>query len=178
MDKKSYYMILGVSSAEQVAEVIRAAYATSLKRFSPGRSGGRCHPRVPGDQRPTTCFPRSGAATRLHTTNSGGRRTGGLRVVRGSPGPADASRSPSWAAPKAFGRRSRPCTTASCAISPRSGTESERLEGLNFELLLSPEEVSRGCVVPGAFPSSAAAPSAVVRDGTGCTRARTVSSRG
>lgn len=129
MERQTYYMILGVSSTES-DRGIRAAYRHLAKKF---------HPDVAGEQA-TRSFQEISEAysvlsdpqrrreynDKLNRTEDGG---GIVRVHRAPPEPLV-----------------RPPVTI---FGNRDGIpKSERLESLTFEVLLTAEEASRGCVVP------------------------------
>ena len=153
MERKTYYMILGVSSTES-DRGIRAAYRDLAKRL---------HPDVAGEQS-TRSFQEVSEAYRvlsdpqlrreyndkLNRTEDGG----GIVTVRRAP-PEPLVRPPVTI----LGNRDgiRPSFEAMRDRFLRNFTgmgvpKSERLEGLSFEVLLTPEEASRGCVVPVGVP--------------------------
>jgi len=112
MERKTYYMILGVSSTE-TDRGIRAAYRDLAKRL---------HPDVAGEQA-TRSFQEVSEAYRV-LSDPQRRREYNDELNRAGDGGIVAV------------RRSPP----------------EPLESLDFEVLLTPEEASRGCVVPVGVP--------------------------
>ncbi len=152
MERKSYYMILGVSSTEGVSG-IRAAYRDLAKRF---------HPDVAGEDA-TRAFQEiteaydvlSDPARRRDYNHELGRAEDGeiVAVLRGAPAPMVRTPVTILGNPESI----RPSFEAMQDRFLRNFTgigvpKSERLEGLNFEVLLSPEEASLGCVVPVGVP--------------------------
>ena len=152
MERKTYYMILGVSSTES-DRGIRAAYRDLAKRL---------HPDVAGEQA-TRSFQEVSEAygvlsdpqrRREYNSKLSLAEDGGIVTVRRSP------REPLVREPVTIlGNRDgiRPSFEAMYERFLRNFTDigvpkSERLEGLNFEVLLTPEEASRGCVVPIGVP--------------------------
>src|SRR5688572_4745375 len=148
MERKTYYMILGVSSTES-ANGIRAAYRDLAKRL---------HPDVAGEQA-TRSFQEVSEAYAVLSDPQRRREyndklsridDGGIAIARRAP------REPLVRDPVTIlGSRDgvRPSFEAMYERFLRNFTglgvpKSERLEGLNFEVLLTPEEASRGCVVP------------------------------
>jgi DnaJ-class molecular chaperone len=152
MDKKTYYMILGVSSTES-DRGIRAAYRDLAKRL---------HPDVAGEQA-TRSFQEVSEAygvlsdpqrRREYNNKLNRAEDGGIVTVRRSP-PEPLVREPVTI----LGNRDgiRPSFEAMYARFLRNFTgigvpKSEQLESLTFEVLLTPEEASRGCVVPIGVP--------------------------
>jgi molecular chaperone DnaJ len=152
MERKTYYMILGVSSTES-DKGIRAAYRDLAKKL---------HPDVAGAQA-TRSFQEVSEAYRVlsdpqrrreynHKLSRGG--DGGIVGVRRSP-PEPLVREPVTI----LGNREgvRPSFEAMYDRFLRNFTgigvpKWEHLESLNFEVLLTPEEASRGCVVPIGVP--------------------------
>jgi len=121
MERKTYYMILGVPSTESPTG-IRAAYRDLAKKLHPDVSGGETTP----------AFQEVAEAYRI-LSDPQLRRDYNDRLKRG----ADGDVGP---------RRRRP-------PEPRIAIpKGEQLEGLNFEIVLSPEESGRGCTVPVHVP--------------------------
>jgi DnaJ-class molecular chaperone len=152
MERKTYYMVLGVANTESPGG-IRAAYRDLAKRL---------HPDVAGEGA-TRAFQDVNEAygvlsdpqLRRNYNDSLKRTADGDRVIvhhhRFEPmtrepvtilGPAE-SISPSFEA--VYDRFRRNFTGIGIP-------KSERSEGLNFEVLLTPEESARGCVVPVDVP--------------------------
>jgi DnaJ-class molecular chaperone len=152
MERKTYYMILGVSSTES-DRGIRAAYRDLAKRL---------HPDVAGEQA-TRSFQEISEAygvlsdpkrRREYNNKLSRAEDGGIVTVRRSPlepvvrepitilGNRDGLR-PSFAA--MHDRFLRNFTGIGVP-------KSERLESLTFEVLLTPEEAARGCIVPVGVP--------------------------
>ena len=152
MERKTYYMILGVSSTES-DRGIRAAYRDLAKRL---------HPDVAGEQA-TRSFQEVSEAygvlsdpqrRREYNNKLSRAEDGGIVTVRRSP-PEPLVREPVTI----LGNRDgiRPSFEAMYDRFLRNFTgigvpKSEQLEGLSFEVLLTPEEASRGCVVPIGVP--------------------------
>jgi len=152
MKRKTYYMILGVSSTES-DDGIRAAYRDLAKKL---------HPDVAGEQA-TRSFQEVSEAyavlsdpqrRREYNDKLNRAGDGGIVTVRRSP-PTPLVREPV----AILGNREgiRPSFEAMYDRFLRNFTgigvpKSERLESLNFEVLLTPEEASRGCVVPIGVP--------------------------
>jgi len=153
MERKTYYMILGVSSTES-DRGIRAAYRDLAKRL---------HPDVAGEQA-TRSFQEVSEAYgvlsdperrreynhKLNRNEDGG----GIVTVRRAP-PQPLVREPVTI----LGNRDgvRPSFEAMYDRFLRNFTgigipKSEHLESLTFEVLLTPEEAFRGCVVPVGVP--------------------------
>jgi molecular chaperone DnaJ len=152
MESRTYYMILGVSSTES-ASGIRAAYRDLAKRL---------HPDVAGEQA-TRSFQEVSEAyavlsdpERRRQYNDELRRAehGGVVNVRRAP------RQPVVREPVTIlGNPDgiRPSFEAMVDRFVRNFTgvgvpKSERLEGLDFEVLLNSDEAARGCVVPVGVP--------------------------
>jgi molecular chaperone DnaJ len=152
MQKKTYYMILGVSSTE-TDRGIRSAYRDLAKRL---------HPDVAGQQATRSFQEISEAYSILSDPQR--RRDYNHELSEAEHGEiVTAPRSP----PEPVVRESvtilgnregiRPSFEAMYDRFLRNFTgigvpKSEHLESLNFEVLLTPEEASRGCVVPVGVP--------------------------
>jgi molecular chaperone DnaJ len=153
MSRKTYYAILGVSRSES-AGGIRAAYRDLAKRL---------HPDVSGDgtarafQEVTEAYGVLSDPERRRDYNDALQR-------------ADEQKSPlrSRSAAEALVREPltvlghpdtiRPSFDAMYERFLRNFTgievpKSERLEGLNIEILLTPQEAARGCVLPLCLPA-------------------------
>jgi DnaJ-class molecular chaperone len=152
MERKTYYMILGVSSTES-DRGIRAAYRDLARRL---------HPDVAGEQA-TRSFQEVSEAygvlsdpqrRREYNSTLSRAEDRGIVTARRSP-PEPLVRQPVTI----LGNRDgiRPSFEAMYDRFLRNFTgigvpKSEQLEGLNIEVLLTPEEASRGCVVPIGVP--------------------------
>ena len=141
MQRKTYYMVLGVSNTES-DEGIRAAYRNLAKKL---------HPDVAGDQATGSFRELSEAYSVLSDPQR--RREYNERLDRGENGGiVSARRSPPGRLVHepvtSFGNRDR-IRPSFHAMHDRSF---RNLTGLDFEVLLTPEEASRGCVVPVAVP--------------------------
>jgi molecular chaperone DnaJ/curved DNA-binding protein len=152
MERKTYYMLLGVSSTES-PRGIRAAYRDLAKRL---------HPDVAGEQATRTFQELTEAYNvlsdpqRRHDYNAKLSRATDDEVVRVRRGRAETLvREPVTI----LGDRDsiRPSFEAMYERFLRNFTgigvpKSEQVEGLNFEVLLTPAESARGCVVPISVP--------------------------
>jgi molecular chaperone DnaJ len=152
MEKKTYYMILGVSNTES-DRGIRSAYRDLAKRL---------HPDVAGEQA-THSFQEISEAynvlsdpqrRREYNHKLGGAEHGEFATVQRPP-PEPLVREPVTI----LGNREgiRPSFEAMYDRFLRNFTgidvpKSEHLESLNIEVLLTAEEASRGCVVPVGVP--------------------------
>jgi DnaJ-class molecular chaperone len=152
MERKTYYMILGVSSTES-ANGIRAAYRDLAKKL---------HPDVAGEQA-TRSFQEVSEAyavlsdpqRRREYNNELSRSEGDgfVNVHRGPPRPVMREPitilgNPEGISPSFEAMHERFFRNFTGIGVPKS----ERLEGLNFEVLLTQEEAARGCVVPVGVP--------------------------
>jgi molecular chaperone DnaJ len=152
MERKTYYMILGVSSTES-SRGIRAAYRDLAKKL---------HPDVAGEQATrafreiTEAYDVLSDPQRRRDYNDGLERTseaevGPVRRVPAEPlvrDPVTLIGNPDGILPSFDAMYERFIRNFTGIRVPKS----ERLEGLNFEVLLTPEEASRGCVVPVRIP--------------------------
>ena len=123
MDGKTYYMILGVSPAESPGG-IRSAYRALARKLHPDVAGERA---THAFQEISEAYDVLSDPQRRRVYNAGLRRSesGDVAPVRASPpGPA-----------------TRPSVSMFGAV-----------EGLNIEVVLTPEEGRRGCVVPIGVP--------------------------
>jgi len=152
MERKTYYMILGVSSTES-DKGIRAAYRDLAKRLHPDVAGAQA---TRSFQDVSEAYGVLSDPQRRREYNNKLRRAenGGGVAVRRSP-PEPLVREPVVI----LGSRDgvRPSFDAMYDRFLRNFTgigvpKSEQLEGLNLEVLLTPEEASRGCVVPIGVP--------------------------
>jgi len=152
MERKSYYMVLGVSSSETTGG-IRAAFRDLAKRL---------HPDVAGEQA-TRSFQEVAEAydvlsdpqrrreyNRKLTLAESGEL---VPVRRARPGPVVREPVAILGNPAGI----RPSFEAMYERFLRNFTgigipKSEHLEGLNLEVLLTPEEASRGCIMPLGVP--------------------------
>jgi molecular chaperone DnaJ len=147
MEKKTYYMILGVPRTESTSG-IRAAFRDLAKRL---------HPDVAGQEQ-TRAFQEVAEAYAVLSDPEGrraynhklradeGQRLGAQPMVREA------------VSIFAHPNRIRPSFEAMYQRFQRNFTglgvpKSERLEGLNVEVLLDPIEVVHGCVVPVSLPA-------------------------
>ena len=152
MERKSYYMVLGVSSSETTGG-IRAAFRDLAKRL---------HPDVAGEQA-TRSFQEVAEAYDVlsdpHRRREYNRKlslaeSGEIIPARSAP-PAPVVREPIAILGNPAGIR--PSFEAMYERFRRNFTgigvpKSEHLEGLNLEVLLTPEEASRGCIMPLGVP--------------------------
>lgn len=152
MERKTYYMILGVSSTES-PNGIRAAYRDLAKRL---------HPDVAGEQA-TRSFQEVSEAYAVLSDPQRRREyndklsridDGGIAIARRAP-PEPLARDPVTILRSRDGVR--PSFEAMYERFLRNFTglgfpKSERVEGLEFEVRLTREEASRGCVVPVRVP--------------------------
>jgi len=152
MERKTYYMILGVSSTESPSG-IRAAYRDLAKRL---------HPDVAGEHA-TRAFQELTEAYGVLSDPERRREYNHELSSAKNAGIGTARRAPSETLAREpvtiLGNRDgiRPSFEALYDRFLRNFTgigvpKSERLEGLNFEVLLTPAEASRGCVVPVGVP--------------------------
>jgi DnaJ-class molecular chaperone len=146
VEKKTYYMILGVSRTETPAG-IRAAYRDLARKL---------HPDVAGDHA-TTAFQELTEAYDV-LSDPGRRREYNART---DPTTRVAARAPSsiLARPEDL----RPSFEAMYERFLRNFTgvgvpKSERLEGLNVEVQLTPDEAITGCSVPVGVPTFSRCP--------------------
>jgi DnaJ-class molecular chaperone len=152
MARKTYYMVLGVSSTESPGG-IRAAYRDLAKRL---------HPDVAGKEA-TRAFQEVSEAynvlsdpqrRREYNRKLSRAEEGGLVSQRRAP-PEPQVREP--VSILGNPEEIRPSFEAMFARFLRNFTgigapKSEQLEALNFEVLLTPEEALRGCIVPVGVP--------------------------
>jgi DnaJ-class molecular chaperone len=152
MERKTYYTLLGVSSAES-PRGIRAAYRGLAKRLHPDVAGEQA---TRAFQELTEAYNVLSDPQRRHDYNGKLNRAMDDAAVRVRHGQAETLvREPVMILRN---RDSiRPSFEAMYDRFLRNFTgigvpKSEQLEGLNFEVLLTPEEASRGCVVPIGVP--------------------------
>jgi molecular chaperone DnaJ len=152
MVRKSYYMILGVSSTESTRG-IRAAYRDLAKRL---------HPDIAGEQA-TRAFQELTEAYGVLSDPDRRREYNHQLSVADDRGIAPARRSASEMSTREpvtiLGNRDgiRPSFEAMYDRFLRNFSginipKGEEAQGLNFEVLLTPEEASRGCAVPVGVP--------------------------
>lgn len=177
MERKTYYMILGVSSTES-DKGIRAAYRDLAKRL---------HPDVAGEQA-TRSFQEVSEAygvlsdperRREYNSKLSRAEDGGIAAVRRSP-PESLVREPVTIL--ANGDGIRPSFEAMYDRFLRNFTgigvrSPKNLRGLTSKCCSRRKRRLAGASCPSAFPSSVAARNAEGRDMTGCFRARTASSK-
>ncbi len=152
MQRKTYYMILGVSRTESPSG-IRAAYRDLAKRLHPDVAGEQA---TRAFQEVTEAYDVLSDPQRRSQYNDELERAEDGEVVvvrRDRPGPMVRDPVSVLGRPESI----RPSFEAMFDRFLRNFTglrvpKSERLEGLNFEVLLTPEEASRGCVVPIGVP--------------------------
>jgi molecular chaperone DnaJ len=152
MERKTYYMILGVSSTESPSG-IRAAYRDLARRL---------HPDVAGEQA-TRSFQELTEAYGV-LSDPDRRREYNHQLSSAEGFGEDSARR---ARPETRSREPITIVGNREGILPSSDAmyerflrnftgigvpKSEHLEGLNFEVLLTPAEASRGCVVPVGVP--------------------------
>ncbi len=152
MERKTYYMILGVSNTES-DRGIRAAYRDLVKRL---------HPDVAGEQA-TRSFQEVSEAygvlsdpqrRREYNNKLSRAEDGRIVAVRQSP-PEPHVREPVMIPGNRDSIRTSFEAMYNSSLRSLRGIgvpKSEQLEGLNFEVLLTPGEASRGCVVPVDVP--------------------------
>ena len=151
MERKTYYMILGVSRTEN-ERGIRAAYRDLAKRLHPDVAGEQS---TRAFQEVTEAYDVLSDPQRRREYNHKLRRSEageGVSVRRAEPIVRDSvtilgnpeSIRPSFEA--MYDRFLRNFTGLGVP-------KSEHLEGLNFEVLLTPEEAARGCIVPIGVPT-------------------------
>jgi molecular chaperone DnaJ len=150
MEGKTYYMILGVASTESPGG-IRAAYRDLAKRL---------HPDVAGEQA-TRAFQDVAEAYRV-LSDPQLRRDYNDKLKRAADGDVRVRRPPKSLRRESFTARGAPETLrrhfgATHDRFRRAATgigvpTTEPFEGLHFEVLLTPDESTRGCVVPLDVP--------------------------
>lgn len=155
MDKKSYYVVLGVSRTETTSG-IRAAYRDLVKKVHPDVAGAGA---TSAFREITEAYDVLSDPSRRDEYNDQLRRIEqqdrgylDLRGIRSRPGTHNAF------APFEVREGTSPSFDALHERLLRNFTglgipKSERLEALNFEVLLTPGEASRGCVVPIEVPA-------------------------
>lgn len=155
MEKKSYYVVLGVSRTETTSG-IRAAYRDLVKKLHPDVAGVGAVPafREITEAHDVLSDPsrRSEYDEQLSGIEQQDRGYLALRGIRARPGMYRAM------APFEDREGTSPSFDAMYERLMRNFTQlgvpkSERLEALNFEVVLTPEEAWRGCVVPIEVPA-------------------------
>lgn len=151
MERKTYYMILGVSSTESPSG-IRAAYRDLVKRLHPDVAGGDA---TRAFQDVNEAYDVLSDPQRRRDYNDKLLRAadGGVPIGRRPPAPPVREPVTILGHPDSV----RPSFDAMFDRFRRNFTgigvpKSEQLEGLSFEVLLTPEESARGCVVPVNVP--------------------------
>ena len=158
MERKTYYMILGVSSTESPSG-IRAAYRDLAKRLHPDVAGEQA---TRAFQEATEAYGVLSDPQRRRDYNDRLRRSadgGVVSVRRGPPEPLVREPVTVLGDPESI----RPSFEAMYQRFLRNFTgigvpKSEQVEGLDVEVLLTPEEAARGCVVPVGVPVFARCP--------------------
>jgi molecular chaperone DnaJ len=152
MERKTYYMILGVARGESPSG-IRAAYRDLAKRLHPDVAGEQA---TRAFQEATEAYDVLSDPERRREYNDQLRQAedrGGVSVQEGRSGPILRDPRSVLGNPEGI----RPSFEALYDRFLRNFTgvgvpKSERLEGLNIEVLLTPEEALRGCIVPVGVP--------------------------
>ena len=150
MEGKTYYMILGVSRTES-AKGIRAAYRDLAKRLHPDVAGEQA---TRAFQEVTEAYEVLSDPQQRREYNNKLRPDGeSVRVSRSAAEPILREPVSILGQPESI----RPSFGAMYDRFLRNFTgtgvpKSERLEGLNFEVLLTAEEAFHGCVVPVGVP--------------------------
>jgi DnaJ-class molecular chaperone len=150
MDRKTYYMVLGVSSTESSAG-IRAAYRDLAKRLHPDVAGQEA---TRAFQEVTEAYSVLSDPERRRDYNDELKRSADDGIVVRRP------REPATREPVTILGHPDSIRPSFDAMYDRflrnfagmGVPKSERLEGLNFEVLLTPDESARGCVVPVDVP--------------------------
>lgn len=152
MARKTYYMVLGVSSTESHGG-IRAAYRDLAKRLHPDVAGKEA---TRAFQEVTEAYNVLSDPQRRREYNHKLSLTeeGGLVTQRRAP-PGPQVREP--VSILGNSEEIRPSFEAMFARFLRNFTgigvpKSEQLEALNFEVVLTPEEAFHGCIVPVGVP--------------------------
>ena len=152
MERKTYYMILGVSQSESPGG-IRAAYRDLAKRLHPDVAGEQA---TRAFQEVTEAYDVLSDPERRREYNDRLKRAEdrqGVAVRIGRPAPFVREPRSILGNPEGI----RPSFEAMYDRFLRNFTsigvpKAERLEGLNFEVLLTPEEALQECVVPVTVP--------------------------
>lgn len=158
MERKTYYMILGVSSTESPSG-IRAAYRDLAKRLHPDVAGEQA---TRAFQDVTEAYSVLSDPQLRRDYNDKLRRAADGEVVpihRRPPEPPIREPAAILGHPESI----RPSFEAMRSRFLRNFTgigvpKSEQLEGLNFEVLLTPEESAHGCIVPVGVPVFSSCP--------------------
>jgi molecular chaperone DnaJ len=151
MASKTYYMVLGVSRTES-PNGIRAAYRDLAKRLHPDVAGTQA---THAFQEITQAYdvlsnPERRQAYNHELSRAEERDTSAVRSRRGPVirAPVEVLGNPDGIRPSFDETYDRFRWNFTGTGVPKS----ERLEGLNFEVLLTAEERARGCVVPVGIP--------------------------
>ena len=158
MQRKTYYMILGVSRTES-PRGIRAAYRDLAKKLHPDVAGEQA---TRAFQEVTEAYDVLSDPQRRRDYNDGLRRStegDAVAVRRPPPEPILREQLTILGSPESI----RPSFEAMYDRFLRNFTgigvpKSERLEGLDVQVLLTPDEAARGCVVPVGVPVFARCP--------------------
>jgi molecular chaperone DnaJ len=151
MPQKTYYMVLGVSTTES-ATGIRSAYRDLAKRLHPDVAGEEA---TRAFQELTEAYEVLSDPQRRRDYNLELGRAGGevVAIHRGPPEPMVREPVTILENPETI----RPSFDAMYERFLRNFTgvgvpKSERVEGLNLEVVLTPAEAARGCILPVALP--------------------------
>jgi len=151
MEKKTYYRILGVSRTES-ASGIRAAYRDLAKRFHPDVAGEHA---TQSFREINEAYQVLSDAQRRREYNDTLSHAGGDRRASVGMRGSGAARPPVPIVAEPDGIR--PSFDALYERWLRNFTglrvpKSERLEALDFEVILTPSEAAHGCILPIAVP--------------------------
>jgi molecular chaperone DnaJ len=150
MERKTYYMILGVSRTEG-SKGIRAAYRDLAKRLHPDVAGEQA---TRAFQEVTEAYEVLSDPQQRRNYNDKLRRDGDVGFVARSAAepivrdPVSILGQPESIRPSFEAMHDRFLRNFAGTRVPKS----ERLEGLNVDVLLTAEEAFRGCVVPVGVP--------------------------
>ncbi len=156
MEKKTYYMILGVSRTES-SRGIRAAYRDLAKKLHPDVAGAQA---TRAFQEVTEAYGVLSDPQQRREYNNKLRRGGEIVPVRHSAAepmvrqPVSIVGQPESIRPSFEAMYERFLRNFTGTRVPKS----ERLEGLNFEVVLTAEEARRGCVARVGVPVFARCP--------------------
>ena len=158
MARKTHYTVLGISRSESVGG-IRAAYRDLAKRLHPDVAGDRT---TRAFQEVTEAYSVLSDPERRHDYNRALEQADDTESAVRYRSPVEAViRAP--LAVLGQPETIRPSFEAMYERFLRNFTgigvpKSERLEGLNIEILLTPEEAARGCVLPISVPAFSRCP--------------------